>query len=221
MAGLGDGQRHREQEKQHEYAERRGQDQRDAGPPREPAAVEPANRRVETDREEQGQPDEDQDLPDRDDHVRQCKRGRHAQRPDETDEEWRLAVKRAAGAPEPVLRGRAGLGRGVGVNVVNDVLGRRAGLIRLKRAVTRWFSAHLRASNHGCRPRMQPPRRRSPPRSVPGPVDVGLELFQAEPHPALDRSGRQAELRRDLGVRQLTEVGEDDYLLLGVGKHGQ
>ena len=50
---------------------------------------------------------------------------------------------------------------------------------------------------------------------------VRSELLQPESHPALDGSGREAEVRGDLGVRQLAVVRERDHFGLGVGKHCQ
>jgi hypothetical protein len=49
-------------------------------------------------------------------------------------------------------------------------------------------------------------------------VEAGAELLKPESHAAFDRPSREAELRGDLGVGELTVEGERDHLVLGGGK---
>src|SRR5215210_824479 len=52
-------------------------------------------------------------------------------------------------------------------------------------------------------------------------VEVGAELLESEPDPALDRSDGLVESHRDLAVCQTAEEGEGERVLLRVGERGE
>ena len=98
LAGLCGDDGDREGEETHEQAQGAYQHDRHRGPARQPAPVEPHHGRVEPERDEEREPEQDQYLA-RDHHrPRERDRERYAQRSHEADEERRASVEGRADA---------------------------------------------------------------------------------------------------------------------------